>query len=164
MLLMLVAMLATAAAQQPVAEGLLLRGDELIAAGKPTQARAEYEKALHAGAKLQEDFIRSRNLGFAYLNGSPHDFAKASQWLGNASRLHSEDDEVRLALAQALTWSGNAASALPEWRALCVKNPQNTDYAIGLAGVLWKTGDRAGCFNHLQHMVEASPSNIRLRL
>lgn len=157
-------MLATAAAQQPVAEGLLLKGDELIAAGKPTQARAEYEKAMRAGAKLQDDFLRSRNLGFAYLNGSPHDFAKASQWLGNASRLRSEDDEVRLALAQALTWSGNPASALQQWRALCVKNPQNTDYAIGLADALWTTGDRAGCFDHLQHMVEASPSNITLRL
>jgi tetratricopeptide (TPR) repeat protein len=164
LLLLLAMLLAPAAAQQLATDSLLEKGDQFIEIGKPVLARAEYEKAIRAGAKLQNDFARSRNLGFAYLNGSPHDFAKASQWLANAARLRSEDDEVRLALAQALTWSGNPASALQHWRALCSKSPQNTDYAVGLADALWASGDRQGCFDHLQRLVEASPSNITLRL
>ena len=152
------------ATAQQAAEKLLDKGDEYITLGKPSLARAEYEKALRAGVTLQEDFSRSRNLGFAYLNGQPHDFAKAAQWLFNASRLRPADQEVTLALAQALSWSGNSTAAIEPWKALCTSNPQNTDYAIGLANAFWASGKRSECFEHLQHMVEASPSNITLRL
>jgi tetratricopeptide (TPR) repeat protein len=161
---MLLATFLVSAAAQQATDKLLEKGDEFISLGKPTQARAEYEKAQRAGAKLEDDFSRSRNLGFAYLNGTPHDFAKAAQWLGNASRLRPADEEVTLGLAQALSWSGNPTAALQPWRALCEKNPQNTDFAIGLANALWATGNRSECFANLQHMVEAAPSNIRLRL
>lgn len=157
-------MLLGAAAAQQGTNVLLDKGDEYISSGKTSLARAEYEKAIRAGANLQNDFGRSRNLGLAYLNGSPHDFAKAAQWLGYAAKLRPSDEEVQLGLAQALSWSGNQNASLEPWRALCSKNPQNTDYAIGLANALWATGNKSECFENLQRMVEAAPSNIRLRL
>ena len=164
LLLTLAATLLASAAAQQGTNALLDKGDEYITLGKTSLARAEYEKAIRAGANLQNDFSRSRNLGFTYLNGTPHDFAKAAQWLGYAAKLHPADEEVQLGLAQALSWSGNQTASLEPWRALCSKNPQNTDYAIGLANALWATGNKSECFESLQRMVEAAPSNIRLRL
>lgn len=121
---MSLALLVAAAAAQQTAEKLLDKADEYISVGKTSQARAEYEKAISAGAKLQDDFSRSRNLGFAYLNGKPADFAKAAQWLGNAARLRPADDEVTLGLAQALSWSGETKAALEPWRSLCSRIPR----------------------------------------
>jgi len=152
------------ATAQQATDKLLEKGDEYITLGKPALARAEYEKAIKAGAKLEEDFSRSRNLGFAYLNGQPHDFAKAAQWLANASRMRPADQELTLGLAQALSWSGSWTAAIEPWKALCSSNPQDTNYAIGLANALWESGKRGECFEHLQHLVETSPSNITLRL
>ena len=161
---MSLAVLALPVAAQQAADTLLEKGDQYIVAGRPALARVEYEKAIRAGAKLDQDFSRSRSLGLAYLNGAPHDFVKASQWLGNALRLRPGDEEVRLALAQAFSWSGNPTIAIQHWRTLWVHTPQNMDYALGLADAMWASGNKQACFDHLQHLVESSPSNLAVRL
>ncbi len=154
----------TTAVAQQAANSFLEKGDEYIAAGKPSQARGEYEKAIKAGANLSGDFSRSRNLGLAYLNGSPHNFAKAATWLNAALKLRADDEEVHLGLAQALSWGGKSSDAIPQWRWLWQKDSQNMDYALGLANALYVGGNKRGCFEHLQHLVERVPSNVAVRL
>src|SRR5438552_9876302 len=92
-----------AAAPTPPPSGdsaaLVREADQLVVEGKLTQARASFEAAIKAGARIDQDFGRARTLAICYLNGAPSDLKKAAQWFEVAYKLNSKED-VRLALAQ----------------------------------------------------------------
>ncbi|HTK95681.1 MAG TPA: tetratricopeptide repeat protein, partial [Terriglobales bacterium] len=156
--------LAVPPADKANAEELLRKGDQYVLDGKLNQARGAYERALAAGANLSTDYTRAQNLGMIYMNGTPRDFAKAAKWLDMAWKMRTSADDTRLALAQALSWSGKYDAALEHFRALVQKNPDTAEYVTGLANTLYWAGKQEEAFNAYQHYLERKPSNVAMRL
>jgi len=159
---LLLALAPTANAQ--AVDKLLKSADQHASDGRLNAARTEYERAMRSGAHLEQDFARSRFLGLCYLNGTPHDFPKAAQWLGNAVRLNAASEEMRLAFARALAWSGRFDESVAQYRVLIAAQPENPDYVLGLSNTLsWKK-DSAGAIAVLEQYLEKFPSSISMRL
>src|SRR4051812_17841108 len=99
-------------------EELLRKADQAVLEGKLNVARAQYERAMAAGADLTTDYTRAANLGSIYMNGTPRDFNKSAKWLELAWKMRPTADDTRLLLAQALAWSGKHDAAIEHFRAL----------------------------------------------
>ncbi len=155
-----------AVTQQDQLEQILKSADRFAYEGKIAPARAEYERALRAGgdAMLRSNADRSRNLGLAYLNGTPQNLNAAYDWLSVAHRLRPQDEDVELYLAQAAAWSGRSDEAAQHYRALAQKHPSNQDYVIGLAHALFRKGDQPGALQALESYLQTSPSRTEVRL
>jgi thioredoxin-like negative regulator of GroEL len=151
-------------AQAGGSEAILRRADQLAAQGRLGPARAEYERALSAGAALEKDFARSRTLGLAYLHAAPQDFERAARWLEAAWKLRPSETDVRFHLAQAFSWGRNYEPAIVHFRALAESDPERTEYATGLALALHWSGDHDGSFAVLDRYLERSPGDIAVRL
>ncbi len=146
------------------ANDLLRAADQHADSGRINLARSEYERAIKAGAHLEKDFVRSRSLGLCYLNGSPHDFVRASQWLANAVALNGASDETRLSYARSLAWGGRYDDAIPQFQKLVDAQPRNTEYVLGLANALQWKKDTDRAVATLEHYLDRVPSNINMRL
>ncbi|HEU5334940.1 MAG TPA: hypothetical protein VFU27_03200, partial [Terriglobales bacterium] len=120
-----------AAASPASADALLRQGDESLRAGRLNQARRQYESALASGARLDKDYVRARNLGRCYLQGTPRDLAKASRWLALAVAGAPADREARLYFAQALILNRHYKTALQQYRVLAEADPADGNYAVG---------------------------------
>ena len=155
---------ATAFAAGRDKEELLRRADEAVYEGKTNAARSYYEEAIKAGADLTSDYARAQNLGLCYLNGSPHDFAKAAEWLEIAVRLRPNSDDTRLYLAQALAWGGKHDAAISQYRKLWEAHPDVADYAVGLATTYHRSGKAPAAFAVFERFLETNPSQINVRL
>ncbi|MBI2679330.1 MAG: tetratricopeptide repeat protein [Candidatus Koribacter versatilis] len=145
-------------------EELLRKADQAALEGKLNVARAGYERAMAAGADLTTDYTRASNLGMIYMNGSPRDFKKAARWLEIAWKMRPTADDTRLALAQALSWSGKHDAAIEHFRALVKKNPDTADYSSGLANTLYWSGKSDEAVAVYERYLERRPSNLPMRL
>lgn len=161
-LVLLVAATALAAGRDK--EELLRLADEAVYEGKTNAARSYYEEAIKAGADLTSDYVRSQNLGLCYLNGSPHNFAKAAEWLEIAVRLRPNSDDTRLYLAQALAWGGKHEAALQQYQKLWDAHPEVADYAVGLANTYYRAGKSPAAFAVFDRFLQTNPSHISVRL
>lgn len=135
MLLILPSACTSAAAQQGDKDVLLAEGDKYAAEGKLIQARDAYERAIASGAAVQNDSVRSHTLGLWYMNAEPHDYAKAAKWLEAALRINP-DNQIRLHLAQVLSWNRQFAPAIAQYEQLVRDNPNDRALALQLARVL----------------------------
>jgi tetratricopeptide (TPR) repeat protein len=125
----------SAAPQPTEAEILLTQGDQYAAEGKLLQARQSYEKAIALGMNVEKDFARSHRLGLWYMNAEPHDYVKAAHWFEAALAIHG-DDEIRLTLAQVLSWAGQFDPAIEQYRQLVLSKPSDNNLKRQLARVL----------------------------
>lgn len=142
----------------------LQEADKLAAEGNLVTARAAYEKAILAGAKLEKDFVRAHTLGLCYLNGQPADYGKAVSWLQTALQLNPVSEDARNHLAQAYQWSGQAEPAAVQYGMLYREHPSSTDYLLGLTNSLYAKGDKDEAITRLEQFVERFPSNVEARL
>ncbi|HSE49832.1 MAG TPA: tetratricopeptide repeat protein, partial [Terriglobales bacterium] len=156
--------LAVPPADKAGADELLRKGDQYVLEGKLGPARAAYEKAIAAGAELTGDYARARNLGMVYMNGAPRDFKKAARWLELAWKLSPSADDTRLALAQALSWSGKYDAAIEHYRVLVKKSPDTPDYSSGLANTLYWAGKPDEAFGVYDRYLERKPTHVAMRL
>lgn len=163
-LLLLSLALAVPAVGQGSSDALLKQADRYVLDGKTNQARAAYERALAAGAKIEGDYLRSRNLGLCYLDGTPADFSKAARWLEIALHLRPNADDTRLRLAQALMWGGRHSEAVPHFRALAKANPNSPSSVMGLANALYGAGHHEESFSVQASYLERHPSDTGMRL
>jgi tetratricopeptide (TPR) repeat protein len=145
-------------------ESFLRRADRLAAEGRLSAARAEYERALKAGAALEKDFQRSRTLGLAYLHGSPQDLERAAHWLEAAWKLRPAENEVRFHLAQSLAWGRKYAAAVGHFQALVQAEPGRTEYSTGLALAHYWNGEADAAFRALDRYLERHPGDTAVRL
>ncbi len=163
-LLLLIPAAAMPAAAQASSDALLKQADRYMLDGKTNQARATYERALAAGAQIEGDYVRSRNLGLCYMDGTPSDFSKAARWLEAALRLRPDADDTRMRLAQSLAWGGRQAEAVPHFRALAKANPNSSDHILGLANALYGAGNQDESFSVFSAYLERRPTDSRVRL
>ncbi len=152
------------AAAQASSDALLKQADRYVLDGKTNQARSAYERALAAGAQIEGDYLRARNLGLCYLDGTPADFAKAARWLEIALRLRPDADDTRLRLAQSLARGGRHADAVPHFRKLAQAKPKSASLVLGLASVLYSAGSKDEAFSVFASYLERHPSDTRMRL
>lgn len=138
--------------------------DKLANDGRLTEARAAYEKAMQAGAKVDTDYVRSRTLALCYLNGQPQNFELAAKWFEAAIRQRPTAEDTRVLLAQSLAWGGKYALAVQQWRLLLNAQPANGDYIIGLANTLYWKGDVLVALVSLEQYLERSPNQVPVRL
>ncbi|MGH9601403.1 MAG: tetratricopeptide repeat protein, partial [Terriglobales bacterium] len=164
LLLLLLLEAAVPAAAQGSSDALLKQADRYMLDGKTNQARAAYERALAAGAKLEGDYVRSRNLGLCYMDGTPADFAKAARWLEAALRLRPDADDSRMRLAQSLAWGGRPAEAVPHFRTLAKANPNSANHVLGLANALYGAGSQDESFSVFSAYLERHPTDSGVRL
>lgn len=164
LLLLLSLAVAPPAAAQGSSDALLKQADRYVLDGKTNQARAAYERALATGAQIEGDYLRARNLGLCYLDGTPADFAKAARWLEAAWRLRPDAEDTRLRLAQSLAWGGRHAQAVPHFRALAKAHPESANHVLGLANALYGSGNQDESFSVLSAYLDRYPSDSRVRL
>lgn len=153
-----------AAASSPGTEALLRQGDEYVKAGNLNRARDAYQSALAAGARLEKDYPRARNLGLCYLQGTPRDLVKAEKWLQMAVAAQPDAQDARLYLAQSLAWSGKHAAALEQYRRLAQAQPDNGDYVVGEALALYSMEKKDEAFALLQSFIDAHAADLNTRL
>ncbi len=165
MLLLLLSLgAAVPAVAQAGSDALLKQADRYVLDGKTNRARDTYERALAAGANIEGDYLRARNLGLCYLDGTPANYAKAARWLDVALRLRPAAEDTRLRLAQSLAWGGRPAEAVPHFRALARANPSSANLVLGLANALYGDGQQDESFSVLAAYLERHPSDSRVRL
>jgi Flp pilus assembly protein TadD len=155
---------AAASSPQTDSGSLLRKADQYVDQGKTNLARRTYEQALRAGARLNDDFQRSRNLGLVYLDSAPPEYQPAIRWLQNAVRLRPGDDDTRLWLARALSWKRDFQQAADQYHALQLKHPDNPDYAIGYADALYGTGAAGDSLSSLASFLERNPGSTDVHL
>lgn len=140
------------------------QGDEYVKAGNLARARQAYQAALSAGARLDKDYARARNLGLCYLQGSPRDLTRAEKWLQIALSGQPGAEDARLYLAQTLALSGKHAGALEQYRRLAQAHPDNGDYVVGEAVALYSLDKKNEAFVLLQSFIDAHAADINTRL
>ena len=128
-------------AAEPASRALLLQGDRFAAQGKWDAARAAYVRALEAGAVLDQDFVHSRNLGRAYMNGKDPDFAEAAKWLARALALRPDARELRPLLARSQAESGDYKGAAEQYGMLSKAQPASSKLLLAWADSLVHNGD-----------------------
>jgi tetratricopeptide (TPR) repeat protein len=163
-LALVLAAAAPAQAADPASRALLLQGDRYAAQGKWESARAAYVRALEAGAVLDQDFLRCRNLGRAYMNGKAPDNAEAAKWLARALALRSNSQDTRLLLARAQTAAGDYQGAAEQYGALAKAQPANTKYLLAWSNSLLRSGDSEQAVSVMQDYMRRNPSNAIMRL
>jgi tetratricopeptide (TPR) repeat protein len=158
------ALVAPALAAEPGSRALLLQGDNFAAQGKWDAARSAYVRALEAGAVLDQDFLRCRNLGRAYMNGKSPDNAEAAKWLARALELRPKSSDTRLLLARAQTAAGDYKGAAEQYGVLAKATPANTKYLLAWANALLRSGDSDQAVSVMQDFMRRNPSNTLMRL
>lgn len=158
------ALAAPAQAAEPGSRALLLQGDRYSAQGKWDSARSAYVRALEAGAVLDQDFPRCRNLGRAYMNGKFPDNAEAARWLARAVELRPMSQDTRLLLARAQTAAGDYKGAAEHYGILAKAQPANTKYLLAWSNSLLRGGDSEQAISILQDYVRRNPTNTLMRL
>lgn len=153
-----------AQAAEPNSRALLLQGDSYAAKGKWDSARAAYVRALEAGAVLDQDFLRCRNLGRAYMNGKSPDNAEASKWLARALALRSNSQDTRLLLARAQAAAGDYKGAAEQYGVLAKAQPANTKYLLAWSNALLRADDPDQATSVMQDYMRRNPSNTLMRL
>src|SRR5581483_5961132 len=160
----LTALLLMAAAPPADKDDLLRDADAYADQGRLAQARSAYERAIAAGARLDNDFPRAYNLGLCYLNGKPQDFGKAAQWLENAVRANPRHDDARINLAHAYAWGRRFDRALEQFRILYAAHPDSTAHINSIL----ETGYAAHRMDEVapivQEYLERRPSDVNTRL
>jgi len=147
----------TSPAQQVDKGALLRQGDDNADALKWVAARQAYDQAIAAGADLQQDYTRSRNLGLAYMSGDPRDFVKAAKWFQVAIALDPKDRETQVYLAQTLSWSRQFEPAIAKYRELLQSQPDDNTVKLQLARVLSWAKDFPGSIALYDELVGSSP-------
>jgi len=142
----------------------LLQGDRFAAQGKWDSARSAYVRALEAGAVLDQDFLRCRNLGRAYMNGKSPDNAEAARWLTRALELRPRSQDTRLLLARAQTAAADYTGAAEQYGLLAKAQPANTKYLLAWSNSLLRGGDSEQAVSVMQDYMRRNPSNTAMRL
>lgn len=155
---------APAQAAEPGSRALLLQGDRFAAQGKWDSARSAYVRALEAGAVLDQDFLRCRNLGRAYMNGKSPDNAEAARWLTRALELRPKSQDTRLLLARAQTEAADYKGAAEHYGQLAKAQPANTKYLLAWSNSLLRSGDPEQAISVMQDYMRRNPSNTSMRL
>ena len=168
-LLLVLAGLAVAAAApvwaaETSSRTLLLQGDRYAAQGKWDSARSAYVRALEAGAVLDQDFLRCRNLGRAYMNGKSPDNAEAARWLSRALELRPKSADTRLLLARAQTAANDYKGAAENYGILAKVQPVNTKYLLAWSNSLLRSGDSEQAISVMQDFMRRNPTNASMRL
>lgn len=122
----------------PFAEGqdsqeLLRQGDLAVLQGRFDAAMDAYQSAMRAGAVLDKDSLRSRNLALCELNAAPPDFVQAIRWFQVSLSLDPGNEDTRLQLARTLLRIGKFDQAAEQYRTLVQAHGDSTEYAIGLS-------------------------------
>lgn len=154
-------LLVNAAAAQ---SDLLLQGDQHVSQGRWDQARRAYEQARAAGADLEHDYSRARNLGSAYLRSSTPDLAQAARWLRAALQLRPEADDTRLLLAETLAQSGDYGPAIEQFQALVRSHPDSSEYVLSLARTMHLAAKPEASLPYLAAYLQRDPGNNAVRL
>lgn len=160
-------MLAAAAAPawaQTASRALLLQGDRYAAQGKWDSARAAYVRALEAGAVLDQDFVHSRNLGRAYMNGKDPDYAEAAKWLARALELRPDARELRPLLARSQAESGDYKGAAEQYGLLSKAQPANSKLLLAWANALVRNGDSDQAAAAVDEYMGKHPTDTATRL
>lgn len=163
MLALVVSLPAPAARAADNAQALLQQGDRYLRDGKLQEARAAYEQAIEAGAKLESDARHARSLGYVYLYGEPRDPETALRWL-DLSWKAQPSESTRSLLAEAFLRTGNYAAALDHYNGLVQTDPTSQTYAIGLARALEKSDRRDAALLHLEGFLKEHPDRNAARL
>lgn len=153
----------SAAAQQGDKDDLLAQGDKYGAEGRLIEAREAYERAIASGATLQNDSVRSHALGLWYMNAEPHDYVKAAKWLESALRI-KPDDQIRLHLAQVLSWNRQFTPAIAQYEQLVRDNPDDRALALQLARVLSWSGRYDLATRAYAEVLKRDPGNTEARV
>ncbi|HUQ49691.1 MAG TPA: tetratricopeptide repeat protein [Terriglobales bacterium] len=157
-------MLLSPSAPAQDSKDLLEQADEFAYDGKLNLARKAYESAIQAGGRVDNDFVRSRNLALCYLNGQPQNLPLAAQWFETAIRLRPTAEETRFLFAQALGWGAKYDQAALQYKLLLNTQPASADYIVGLSNTLYWKGDTAQALKVLEQFLERSPSLTPVRL
>ncbi len=155
---------APAQAAEPSSRALLLQGDRFAAQGKWDSARSAYVRALEAGAVLDQDFLRCRNLGRAYMNGKSPDHAEAARWLTRALELRPKAQDTRLLLARAQTAADDFKGAAENYGILAKAQPANTKFLLAWSNSLLRGGDAEQAISVMQDYMRRNPSHTSMRL
>lgn len=121
-------------------------------------------RALEAGAVLDQDFLRCRNLGRAYMNGKSPDHAEAARWLTRALELRPKSQDTRLQLARAQTAADDYKGAAENYGILAKAQPANTKYLLAWANSMLRSGDSDRAISVMQNYMRRNPSNTSMRL
>lgn len=153
----------------PFAEGqdsqeLLRQGDLAVLQGRFDAAMDAYQSAMRAGAVLDKDSLRSRNLALCELNAAPPDFVQAIRWFQVSLSLDPRDEDTRLQLARTLLRIGKFDQAAEQYRALVQAHGDSTEYAIGLSDSLRGGGKTSDALEFLGSTLAKYPENIGIRL
>lgn len=160
-------MLAAAApawAAPPTSRALLLQGDRYAAQGKWDSARAAYVRAIEAGAVLDQDYLRCRNLGRAYMNGKDPDYAEAAKWLARALELRPNAQDLRPLLARSQAESGDYKSAAEQYGVLAKAQPNNSKYRLAWADALVHEGEAGQAAAAVEDYMGKHPADKATRL
>jgi tetratricopeptide (TPR) repeat protein len=149
---------------QDDAGSLLAQADSSLAQGRIEAARQTYERALQAGARLDDDYLHSHNLGRCYLSSARPDFPQAARWLENAQRLNPAAEDTRRLLARAQTALGAFDAAAANYRILADAHPSNTEYVLALAETLRQAGKTETALDYLRADLQRFPNLNGVRL
>jgi len=155
---------APAQAQEPGSRALLLQGDRYFAQGKWDSARSAYVRALEAGAVLDQDFLRCRNLGRAYMNGKDPDYAEAAKWLARALELRPNARDLRPLLARSQAESGDYKGAAEQYGLLAKAQPANSKYLLAWANALVRSGESDQAAAAVEDYMGKHPADTATRL
>jgi tetratricopeptide (TPR) repeat protein len=151
-------------AQNADSEAQLRQGDLAVLQGQFDAAKDAYQSAIRAGANLEKDPLRSRNLALCELNAAPPDFVQAIHWFQVALSLDGQNEDTRLQLARTLLRIGRFDQAAEQFRALSSAHPDSTEYAIGLSDSLREGGKTGDALEFLRSTLAKFPENVGLRL
>jgi tetratricopeptide (TPR) repeat protein len=149
---------------QDDAGSLLAQADRSLAQGRIEAARQTYERALQTGARLDDDYLHSHNLGRCYLSSARPDFPQAARWLENAQRLNPAAEDTRRLLARAQTALGAFDAAAANYRILADAHPSNTEYVLALAETLRQAGKTETALDYLRADLQRFPNLNGVRL
>lgn len=131
----------------------LTRGNELLAAGMPDEAIAEYLRAVKFNPDDEDTYY---NLAFAYARAGRRDLAKTNYL--KALEIFPDYAEVHNNLGNLLVADGQFQSAIEHFQRVIELDDQNASAHNNLGNALARSGKVASSLVHFQTAVQLKPT------